>query len=274
MEQTHLNRPPDPAAFPEERSSVKPALGPMTKYFFLHIPKTAGSALTALLESRFTPDEIAPYTGPMDAIEQAGQRLICGHRDFDDASRLSGDVRIITYLRDPLDRVLSLYNFWRSYTWEEIARRNMRGNMIAKSHSFLEFIRHPQMRSHMNNGMYRMLIGREATILDSTGLISTRTDEAVEQTLERLPSFFHVGFQESYTDSTVELFEKMGSPVQNEELQRTPSSRDESERGKNPPILRTDLSPEAVDSFADLNAIDIAIHQQASAMLSQAPVAA
>lgn len=246
----------------------------MTKYFFLHIPKTAGSALTALLESRFSPDEIAPYTGPMDAIEQAGHRLICGHRDFDDASRLSGDVRIITYLRDPLDRVLSLYNFWRSYTWEEIARRNMRGNMIAKSHSFLEFIRHPQMRSHANNGIYRMLIGRKAAILDSKGLISTGTDEAVEHTLERLSSFFHVGFQENYTDSTVELFEKMGSPVKCDELKRTPSSRDESERGKNPPVLRTDLSSEVIGDFSELNAIDFAIHQQASVKIGQATVAA
>ena len=233
------------------------------RYFFLHIPKTAGSALTSLLESKFEPDERAPYVGQMEELERDGYRLICGHRDYDDARMLTGDVRVITFLRDPLERVLSLYNFWRSYTWEEITSRKMEGNKIAKSHSFPDFIRHPHLKGHTHNGMFRMLAGRTYSYKASNFPVSESVNHAIETGMNRLEGFFHIGFQETYAQSTLDLFEKMGSPILESQLTRTASPHNESERNKFPLLVRDDMSAETVEEFKQRNIIDYQIYDLA-----------
>ncbi|MGI9253401.1 MAG: hypothetical protein ACR2J8_06625 [Thermomicrobiales bacterium] len=92
------------------------ATGP--RLFFMHIPKTAGSSLRRMLEA-------APATAGRCCWLKTGDpaadapRLPCletalvtgGHVRWDDAAVLPGGWQMITVLRDPLDRLLSLYSF-------------------------------------------------------------------------------------------------------------------------------------------------------------------
>ncbi|GJM19755.1 MAG: hypothetical protein DHS20C14_19680 [Phycisphaeraceae bacterium] len=102
--------------------------------FFLHIPKTAGTSLTALLEQRFHEREIMPrtffgknalYVTPDEAAARADEarqfRLIRGHFGGPIREKLFADRTSVTVLREPRARVVSLYNDWRTKSDENLA---------------------------------------------------------------------------------------------------------------------------------------------------------
>lgn len=93
-------------------------LRPEDQLYFLHIPKTAGTTLISLLDLHFAPDEICPIqldTKIHELIPEkiAHYRLIRGHLDYDFYKLLAKKPIYITMLRDPLERVISLYEYWR-----------------------------------------------------------------------------------------------------------------------------------------------------------------
>ena len=86
---------------------------------FLHIPKTAGSTLVSFLEREYGPgavldlydstfgDEVAALTP-----EEIGRiRVVAGHFYFGVHERLPGPCHYLTFLRDPVERVVSHYRF-------------------------------------------------------------------------------------------------------------------------------------------------------------------
>ena len=90
---------------------------------FLHIPKTAGTSLIELVSRNFGQDEvlritdvqrpIAEITAEIELALAAGARFICGHFPFAVVAPLGDDVQVFTMLRDPVERMVSLYTFWR-----------------------------------------------------------------------------------------------------------------------------------------------------------------
>lgn len=102
--------PPDPSQFwtgPRPEGAL----------FFLHIPKTAGTSVSEALRQGFHPDEICPEYEEHHLIRadtqalRARYRYFAAHAGFDVAERL-GEY-IVTVLRDPEARIISLYNYWR-----------------------------------------------------------------------------------------------------------------------------------------------------------------
>jgi hypothetical protein len=80
----------------------------------LHVPKTAGTALRDAFQRKFQGNlrifpewNEASYQG----IDPDNYDFFSGHIGFDTAARLSGD--IVTVLRHPVDRFISVYHFWR-----------------------------------------------------------------------------------------------------------------------------------------------------------------
>ena len=82
---------------------------------FIHIPKTAGTTFTTLLERDLPSASICPAYFPPDllaisAAQLAQYRLIRGHFYLDLIVRLLGDrAQYITFLRDPVARAVSNY---------------------------------------------------------------------------------------------------------------------------------------------------------------------
>lgn len=89
---------------------------------FLHVPKTAGTTLREIINRQFRPDLVyAVYnTDPafrgLDDLKQltpeqwGGLRVVLGHLDYGVAAWAPPESRFVTILREPQDRVISLYH--------------------------------------------------------------------------------------------------------------------------------------------------------------------
>jgi hypothetical protein len=89
---------------------------------FVHIPKTAGTTLRAIIESHYPEDQICSiyqgnfiYLGREDfqkipAEEKKKFQIFCGHFEFGLHSHLPQPCKYITVLRDPVERIISLYH--------------------------------------------------------------------------------------------------------------------------------------------------------------------
>jgi len=86
-----------------------------SRVLFHHLPKTAGSTFRAILDGLFTPDEICPAEThwELDKIlkdDQQSYRLFAGHFTYDVIDRhLKNDIWL-TFLRSPVERVVSQYH--------------------------------------------------------------------------------------------------------------------------------------------------------------------
>ncbi len=87
------------------------------KIFFSHIPKTGGLTIRSLLENHYSQDDISiglsclfnkkdPIIDPF-----SNKKLICGHFFYSKAGPYTEDYRKITFLRDPVERILSEHHY-------------------------------------------------------------------------------------------------------------------------------------------------------------------
>lgn len=111
---------------------------------FMHIGKTAGTSFFHLLCE--TLGDLAHYHASPEEFDRVTQkeldsyRLITGHFSFVHTSKFRSDRYLMTFLRDPLDRVLSNYYFLRN--WDGLINDSNREMVrYAKNLSLMEFLR-------------------------------------------------------------------------------------------------------------------------------------
>jgi len=99
-------------------------------FFFIHIPKTAGTSFKKMFESEFDLDEI--YPNEQDVLKNNGlypnintvvnnkdriekTKLLLGHYPYITGKVLGKNANIITFLRDPIKRVISNIYHMKQY---------------------------------------------------------------------------------------------------------------------------------------------------------------
>jgi hypothetical protein len=120
--------------------SAPPAL------IFLHVPKTAGATLTVILVRHYPQEATFLIGGPgrptlkdFEALplhERARFTCLAGHVAFGVHRLLPGPARYITMLRDPVDRLVSLYYYVR-----ETPEHPMHERLIRERVTLEEFVR-------------------------------------------------------------------------------------------------------------------------------------
>lgn len=136
------------------------------KIVFLHIPKTGGTTLHNLILKNFHSEKVCPErfnSLKKTPVEQLNScNFFSGHYDWDNVEYIPGNKKIISLLRNPRDRILSLYHFWRSHTWEYIKQHNLGGPRYAKTYELNEFLSldEPAVISNIDNALIRNLLGR------------------------------------------------------------------------------------------------------------------
>jgi hypothetical protein len=186
---------------------------------FLHMEKTAGISLAKLLTDRFHPAQIdpdphrtlpphlfTPFAGrPAAAIRR--HALLYGHYDLPSLRQLDAGRIIVTMLRDPVARILSLYYYWRSIDLSAL-RGSVSFPAVAMAHrcGLLEFLSAdaPVLRDHIDNIYVRRLTGlysadaRSDRVTDAPNL-------ALSAALKGLRKIDFVGVTEAMAPSVAAL---------------------------------------------------------------------
>jgi len=89
------------------------------KYVFIHLPKTGGTSFQTALRGLVGDDAVSPAFTASNLSEADAERLdryavISGHISMADVTRYFSDRKILTILRNPLERCVSWYYFART----------------------------------------------------------------------------------------------------------------------------------------------------------------
>lgn len=136
------------------------------KLVFLHLPKTGGTTLHHHFSAHFAPEEICPerfsnlHAWPREKLDR--YRYFSGHFNFDQIRLIPGPIFLVTVLRDPVERLMSSYLFWKRHTAGAAARPGMEGPSLARASTLAAFLRNPhhQVQDSVNNTMTRYLAGQ------------------------------------------------------------------------------------------------------------------
>jgi hypothetical protein len=246
-------------------------------WVFLHVQKTAGTSLQNMLVETF--GEAQVYREHGDALylhspaELSSYALFAGHFTHDSLSFIPRrKVNVFTFVREPKERLLSLYNFWRAH--EPDAPAFHAGMQLAKQVGPEEFFRHDEtLKSEetWNHMTWCLMGGRRwhewRELLAHKGAKERRRALAGLRSAIRkqLASFAFVGLQEDFARSCALLFGILGRPCPSERsdhsVERLSTEHRYIRNISKPPI--TSGVSEAMDSLSELDAI---LYEEARAL--------
>ena len=169
---------------------------------FLHIPKTAGSTLTNILNKLYPPEKAlfgTPQTSDvgeavrkLPAAERETLDLIAGHLEFGVHKLLSRQATYFTFLRNPIDRVVSDYYFVLNTPTHHLYQQVVEENISLKDFVELNLV--------LDNSQTRMIAGlwRSSHIPCDEGTLTTAKDNISKH-------FAVVGLTERFDDSLILL---------------------------------------------------------------------
>lgn len=136
------------------------------KLVFLHLQKTGGTSLHAGLAAGFAPGAVCPER--FDRLhEWPGAELqryayYAGHYNFDALDYIAGPKQVLTVLREPRERIISLYLFWTRHSAAWAARNPGSAPALARACAdFTAFLASPEpvLRAAIDNEMTCRLAG-------------------------------------------------------------------------------------------------------------------
>lgn len=165
---------------------------------YLHIPKTAGTTMMAILKQN--------YGTGFHRIDNEGKRLkwiklpederaavtcLTGHITYGIHEYIPGFFQYVTMLRDPVERILSLYYYVRE-------KNHVLAPLLSQI-TLKEFVE-KQVISDTNDGMVRFLAGKSefGQIKPASGKM---TIDDLETAMSNLTTFTQIGFVETFNES-------------------------------------------------------------------------
>ncbi len=239
---------------------------PNRPIFFLHVPKTAGTSVRHLLEAPFRKEEIVRIHSSEEEIVRRrkerfgpGIKFVSGHVPHWFGEALGESRQTLLFLRDPVERVLSTYYFWKNLpkpapedTSHEAERvRQMEGVSLE------EFVSDPQAPwvNSISNFACRLLGHAQPWALSSP------FNERVQNlACERLEIIEMLGIVERLGQSLQQIARCLQIPFSGE-LSRVNAT---------PRPLTTSETPRSIlNAIRDANAGDMLLLERANAELSR-----
>lgn len=241
------------------------------QFFFMHIPKTAGTTLIQILEQQFDEQEIAKWLYPFHLFAPNAQslrshRYFHGHIEYDlMCSFLRRPAVTITMLRDPVERYLSQFGNHKRVAGAQIPDWTKEVYHQFQQTSLSQFISKPppellaESRSWQNK-QARMLTSPSASdhsYLGSTEASANRIEApSLEQAKKRLDQIAFFGLTERFQDSLFLLAYTFGwTPhVAYQTVNNAPT-------GQRP--SRVSLTDDVLNEIERLNLIDRQLYEHA-----------
>lgn len=185
-------------------------------YFFLHIPKCAGTSINDYFHNAIGPQNCLPHVeyelrnnGAYSDDQLLQYKYISGHFDTSMLVRLGFVHRAFTVLRNPIDRVTSQYHYNRAQPINSLAK------FICTNNSLTELMK----KENRVLAEEAMLVDQATKMLSGGLSESVREYEGIsDETLlsnsqAMLDAFSLVGFVENIEEFISTLSEKVGIPL-------------------------------------------------------------
>ncbi|MBS0232807.1 MAG: sulfotransferase family 2 domain-containing protein [Proteobacteria bacterium] len=228
----------------------------------MHTQKTAGTSIIHLARARYGEDNVASHADwlslPRGTVEE--KAFVSGHFGFAFVERLLGERYSFTFLRDPIDRIISLYSFCRSQPPEKYAiyRAASRLNLeefIALGSRFSETpVEQFQCHSMIwNNQAWQLARGwdykRENVDRDPI-ILDYDENDIFKLAKANLEKFDYVGFTETFAQDIGIIHQNLGLG----DLQSVPHSNASSRE------FQPALSPRALAAIKAVTQLDQEIY--------------
>jgi len=241
------------------------------KFVFVHVPKTAGTSFRKLLVDIFTEDQVSPQFMAKPLTDEDATRLdrfqvIAGHVSFADVYKYFPDRRLITFLREPVDRCLSIYGFYREMKGHPLIPLNeilyennpFEATSLAKQLSPDEFFdtNHPHIMQNVSNRTVWQL-GHYASVERRIGFADSEILEAAKSNLKQCD---FVGFFENLDNDVAYFLKKfkISDNVVLPKINRTITA-----------VRKSQISQELVEKISKLNELDNEIYKWAKCEFSR-----
>jgi hypothetical protein len=189
---------------------------PIRKIVHLHIPKAAGTAFRAAFELAaggtlrvFPHYDERHYAG----IDPSHFDFFSGHFGYATASRLGGE--IITVLRNPVDRFISVYYFWRRLFEKGIEKSHR--TLMANRFSLAEFVKirdEPALLEAFYNAMtWQVAHGSSLLLRREFRQMGRNDDDVLQVAIANLGTFSLVGVQEKLDVFEAAMARKFSMPL-------------------------------------------------------------
>ena len=240
---------------------------PTSRFFFIHVMKTAGTTLSRHLQQQFPPAEFYPSRGfdsesvtdyeayvsvpRLRVLPDARRdqvRMYSGHFPYMAAALVAPDLRVITLLRDPVDRT------------ESVLKHFKRLDDRFRASTLEEIYEHPQIsRSYIRNYQTKIFSFVPADEAD-TVLRPLAVDAArLQLAKDNLEQVEFIGLTEGFGELVEELRTVLGW---------WPDGVDSNDRANKSPEAWS-ISPALRQRIADDNAHDVDFYRYAQDLVAR-----
>ncbi len=228
-------------------------------YFFIHIPKTAGTTFRIMLEQQFSKETFFPNKEDLKAnnglypyyrklLDEYGDKMatsavIAGHYPFVVGRAFDRKVKFLTFLRPPVERTISNIYHLQRY------------NKRVKGCSFEEIIR--QVPNQMDNLQTRFFCDKFSEPSAQFYIGKPLSRNQLEEAKENLKRCDFIGITEAFEDS-VDLLEKTFNWQLGKRLKKNVTPR-----------KRKVLPKKLLEQITELNQLDIELYEYGKQLFRQ-----
>ena len=187
----------------------------MRRALFLHIHKTAGTSVQEMARKAYGNEQVISHADfeHLGVKECQSYEFVSGHFGFAFARQLMAGRYCFTFLRDPIDRLLSLYNFCLTRDPAENSLYSFAQNKTLEG-----FLRDCHETQHFpmvwNSQVWQLAYGRGHTLAGSREINLKDVDRLslLADANANLTQFDHVGFVHTFNQDIQTIFRDLGAP--------------------------------------------------------------